>query len=175
MILNYIIKNVSIILFINILFINNKLDNIFTNILVKYRHYSFHSDIKNITNIPEIYLDVSDLYYSFSEEYDLIEARYYVKLFDKDFKTIKPSDLIPFYHINILCVLNLVKTNENIYSLSNIYENEYYSCVEYMKFSESTKFGIKVYKYNDTTEEIESSELFFFTDKFFNFSFNKNI
>ena len=174
MILNYIIKNVSLILFINILFINNKLENSFTNIVVKYRHYSFHSDIKNITNIPEIYLDVSDLNYSVSEEYDLIEARYYVKLFDNDFKTIKPSDLIPFYNINILCVFNLVETNENIYSLSNIYENEYYSCVEYIKIGESTKFGIQIYKYNDTTEEIESSELFFFTDKSFNFSINKN-
>ena len=174
MILKYIIKNVSIIIFINILFINNKLPNIFTNILVKYRHYSFHSDIKNITNIPEIYLDVSDLNYSVREEYDLIEARYYVKLFDNDFKTIKPSDLVPFYNINILCVLNLVETNENIYSLSNIYENEYYSCVEYIKIGEKTKLGIKIYKYNNTTEETESSELFFFTDKSFNFSFNKN-
>ena len=54
---------------------NNKLENIFTNILVNYRRYSFHSDIKNITNIPEIYLDVSDLNYSASEEYNLIEVR----------------------------------------------------------------------------------------------------
>ena len=151
---------------------NNKLENIFTNILIKYRRYSFHSDIKNITNIPEIYLDVSDLNYSFSKEYDLIEARYYLRLFDNDFNIIKPSYLIPFYNINILCVLNLVETNENIYSLSNIYENEYYSCVEYIKIGESTKFGIEIYKYNGTTEEIESSELFFFTDKSFNFSFN---
>jgi len=173
MILKYIIKNVSIIIFINILFNNNKLPNIFTNILVKYRHYSFHSDIKNITNIPEIYLDVSDLNYSVSKEYDLIEARYYLKLFDNDFKIIKPSYLIPFYNINILCILYLVETNENIYSLSNIYENEYYSCVEYIKIGEKAKLGIKIYKYNDTTEERESSELFFFTDKSFNFSFNK--
>ena len=154
---------------------NNKLENILTNILVNYRRYSFHFDIKNITNIPEIYLDVSDLNYSVSEEYDLIEARYYIKLFDNDFKKIKPSDLIPFYNINILCVFNLIETNESIYSLSNIYENEYYSCVEYIKIGESTKFGIKIYKYNDTTEEIESSELFFFTDKSVNFSINKNI
>ena len=47
-------------------------------------------------------------------------------------------------------------------SKSIIYENEYYSCVEYIKIGEKAKLGIKIYKYNDTTEERESSELFFF-------------
>ncbi len=65
--------------------------------------------------------------------------------------------------------LKVVVAAEKYESIDNLFYN-----IEYIKIGESTKFGIEIYKYNGTTEEIESSELFFFTDKSFNFSFNKN-
>ena len=58
-----------------------------------YRYYSIASLARNITNIAEVYLTISDINYIYSKEYNLIEVTYYINLFDLKFHHINPSNL----------------------------------------------------------------------------------
>ena len=89
----------------------------------------------------------------------------YINIYNSNFHIIKPTDLSLLYNIGIFCNLYIFESNENIYSIANIYENKCFLCTEYTKISENIKFGIKIYKINEFGERIEFQELFFFTDK----------
>ena len=139
--------------------------------LIEFGQYSFSSLSNKFSNIPEIFFSINDITYSFSKKFGLIETKYHLNLYNKDFHIIKPTDLSLLYNMGIFCNLYIFETNENIYSIANIYENRCFYCIEYTKIREHVKFGIKIYKINEFGEQIEFSELFFFTDKLFNFIF----
>lgn len=148
----------------------NKSDIIYT--FNNFGQYSVASSTKNITNVPEIYLGVSDINYTYSKEFGLIEVIYYINLFDQKFHLIKPSNLSLLFNLGIFCNLYNFETNENIYSFPHIFENKCYFCIEYIKLSERAKFGVLFYKVNDLDEKIEYNELFFFNEKLINTAFN---
>jgi len=176
MILEHIIKyGLLFIIFINspILYSKNK-DNINNN-LAEFGHYSFSSLSTKFPNIPEIFFSVTDIIYNYSKKYGLIETKYYINIYNNNFHLIKPTDLPLLYNIGIFCNFYIFETNENIYSIANIYENKCYYCVEYSKINEHVKFGVKIYKINELGEQIEFNELFFFTDKLFNIAKSKEL
>ena len=53
-----------------------------------------------------------------------------------------------------------------------IKDNQNFFCIEYINFNEQIKFGIIIYKIDDSNEEIKLNEQFFFTDQLFNTNFN---
>ena len=126
---------------------------------------SFSSYINNITDCPIIYFDVKNISYSYSKDYGLIEVKYLIFFFDSNFNDIKPSNLALLYNLSIFCDIYIYKTNENIYSVSNIYENKYFFCIEYIQTKEHVNFGIKIYRKNDIDLNIEYDQQFFFTDR----------
>ena len=128
--------------------------------------YSYSSKIENISNINNIFLTLLNIEYYYSNEYQLIEIKYFIKLSDKENYIIKPSELSLFYNLNLICNTYIFEINDNIYSLANNHENEYFFCHDYIYFYEHAKFGIKIYKINYSDEEIESFDSFFFSDKF---------
>jgi hypothetical protein len=169
MILEHLIKyGLLFIIFINseILYTQNK-ENKIKN-LAEFGHYSFSSLSTKFPNIPEIFFSVTDIIYNYSKKYGLIETKYYINIYNKNFQLIKPTDLPLLYNIGLFCNFYIFENDEKIYSIANIYENKCYYCVEYSKIHEHVKFGVKIYKINELGEQIEFNELFFFTDKLFN-------
>ena len=180
LLLNYIIKYVKflVLLIITIKFIClfelNK-DTIYLknyNINNESEDYLFSSYIENITNISNIYLKIINIKYSFSKENQIIEVKYYIKLYDKNKNAINPFDLSLLYNLHLLCEIYIFKNNEKIYSIANIYGNYYFFCKEYINITENVNFGIKIYKICEINDEIESYEHFYFTYDFNNSNLN---
>lgn len=175
MIINYIIKYFLIfIILLNSLYIYNQNENDIPNIVNDHWQYSSSFYLKNITHIPDIYITVTKINYYYSSVYHLKEIGYYIKLNDKKNNLIKPSDLSLLYDLHIICITHSFENSENIYYLANIFENQYFFCIDYVGFSEQMKFGVKIYKINEIDELIEYNEIFFFTDKLYNINFNPN-
>ena len=128
--------------------------------------------IKNITNIPIIFINVYDIEYSYSKQFGLIEVKYYIIFFDSNYHLINPIKILSIYGLRLLCNIYLSEADQNIYSISNIYENQLFLCVEYINIEDKVNFGIKVYKVNSIKEEIEYYEHFFFTETLFNIEKN---
>ena len=100
MFLNNIIKNVlCIVTIINIIIIDNLNKNDIIEDLVKLNEQSNYSIINNITSIPLIYINVVDIKYTFSKQFGLIEVKYFINLFDKNFINIKPSRALSLYKL----------------------------------------------------------------------------
>ena len=173
MIINYIVKYILIfIILLNSLYRNSQNKNDFPNIINDHCQYSSSFYLKNITHIPDIYITLTKIDYYYSRVYKLKEIGYYMKLTDKNNNLIKPSDLSLLYDLHIICCTYSLENGENIYYLANIYENQYFFCIDYIQFSEQMKFGVKIYKLNEIDEQIEYNEIFFFTDKLFNINQN---
>ena len=133
--------------------------------MIDYNNYCFFSKIENISNINNIFLKIVNIEYYYSNEYQLIEIKYFIKLTDIEKYSIKPSDLSLIYNLNLICNTYYFEVSDNIYSLANNHENELFFCHEYINSYESAKFGIKIFKINYSDEEIESFDIFFFSDK----------
>ena len=155
---------------IYIITVNNQCNYIINNKVIESLNYCFSSYVENLTNITDVYLTSINISFDYSKEYEIIEAKYYIKLIDQNNKIIKPSDLTLIYNLHLLCRIYIEENNENIYSIPNIYENKLFFCVEYIKIAEKAKFGINIFKINDIDEDIEFFEQFFFDDKLIKFN-----
>ena len=173
MILNYLIKCALLINFIFHSLINNdKIQSTnFYNFAIN-NNESYILSIKNISNLPTIHINLSKTKYYFSNESDIIEIKYYFKLYDENYRIIRPSDIFQFYGLHLFCITHLFENDENIYSFANIYENILFYCIEYIKIKEKSKFGIKIYKINEINEDIDFDEIFFFTEELDNNNLN---
>lgn len=174
---NFFIKNAKLFLLIifmmiiiYLISINNQCNYDINNKVIEHLNYCFSSYVENLTNITDIYLTSINISFDYSKEYEIIEAKYYIKLIDKNNNIIKPSDLTLIYNLHLLCMVYIEENNENIYSIPNIYENKLYFCVEYINIAEKAKFGIKIFKINDIDEDIQFFEQFFFDDKLIKFN-----
>ena len=161
--------------FLKFLITNKEIQNDIIYNFDKFGKYSLSSLTKTIIKFPEIFLTVSDLQFTYSKTFNIIEIVYHINLYDQNFHIIKPSNLPLIYNLGILCNFYSYDTNENIYSIANIHENQNFYCVEYSKISEHSKYGIKIYKIKEIGEEIEYKELFFFSDKIINFDQSPSI
>ena len=143
--------------------IKNK--NIMSNNFGNYEDFLKISFIENITKINNIFFTISDLKYSYSQYYGLIEIGYNITLYNSNNNIIKPSEFALIYDLHILCEIYIYEKNEYIYSIANINENKNFFCIEYINLHEDINFGIIFYKINESNEEIEFNEQFFFTDQ----------
>ena len=175
--LNFFIKYAKLLLLIifmmiiiYIITVNNQCNYAINNKVIESLNYCFSSYVENLTNITDVYLTSINISFDYSKEYEIIEAKYYIKLIDQNNKIIKPSDLTLIYNLHLLCRIYIEENNENIYSIPNIYENKLFFCVEYIKIAEKAKFGINIFKINDIDEDIEFFEQFFFDDKLIKFN-----
>ena len=165
MIFNYLFKYVivfSLIVLLNkikhLLLINGKNEYKFE----EQNYFPNYVNLKNITNISEIYLNIVNINATFSKIYQLIEIKYYIELKDEKNNIIKPSNLSLVYNLHFICVLYIFETNEKIYSLANIQDNQLFLCIEYINITEKANFGIKIYKINELNEKVEYFLHFFF-------------
>ena len=173
MILINLIKYVLlIIIFLNSRTLNNNFKVDINYNFINFGLYSLTSLTKSDINIPEIYLAVTDLNINYSKDNNLIEIVYYVTFFDINYHLIKPSNLPLLYNLSVFCNFYYLRGHKNIYSFANIHENKEFYCAEYSKIGEPSKFGINIYRLNETGKKNEYNELFFFTDKLININNN---
>ena len=85
-----------------IIFLNSRsLNNNYKTDIEKFGKYSLTSLINNDIKIPEIYLAVTDLNITYSQEYNVIELIYYITFFDINYHLIKPSNLPLLFNLSI--------------------------------------------------------------------------
>ena len=116
--------------------------------------------------LKDKYYNFTNFNYSFSFVYNIIKVEYNIGILDEKKNIISPSDFTLYEDLHIFCYFEVINKNINIISLANIYNNEYFNCIEYFKINEKVKFGIKIVK-NEITENVN---LFHFTEKIFDYN-----
>ena len=114
------------------------------------------------------YFDISLNKYFFSLTFKIVKVEYYIRLFDRNKNIIPPSYL--FYNdIQLMCYIK--NQNITIVSLSNIYQDKYFYCIEFFNTKENINIGIIFYM-ND--EKLNNYE-FFFNDIIINYNNLSNL
>ena len=109
------------------------------------------------------YFDISLKSYSFSFIFKIVKIEYYIYFFDENKNIIPPSYLF-FKDLQLMC--HIQKQNITIDSLSNIYQNKYFYCIEFFNTTENIKIGIFFFRNNEILKNYE----FFLPDNLINFN-----
>ena len=101
-------------------------------------------------NDKNLFFKIVYLNYSLSFKYNIFKFEYKFGFYTNN-NLILPSDLSLYYNLTIFCHLIDIN-NSNIDSLSYIYHNNYYSCVEFLNLRQQIKFGIKITKNKESID-----------------------
>ena len=149
-----------------ILFINKKefisIVNVFNfikpkNNRLKFKQYFQFNDLKIK------YFEISLKNYSFSFIYKKVKIEYNICFFDKNNNIIPPSYLF-FNNLQLMC--HIQNQNITIDSLSNIYPNKYFYCIEFFNTTENIQIGIVIYRSNEKLKNYD----FFFNGNLINYN-----
>ena len=114
------------------------------------------------------YFDISLINYSFSFIFKVVKIEYYICFYDENKNIIPPSYLF-FHDLQLMC--HIQKQNITIDSLSNIYQNKYFYCIEFFNTTENIKIGIFFFRKNEILKNYE----FFLPDNLINFNNLSNL
>ena len=160
-ILKHLLKILNLYIIISLIICKNEsiifYNNTINNCCIEFFDSSQNSYFK-------IYFKLSSSYYSFSYNFSKVELEYNFQFFDKQNNLIVPSDLFLYYNLHVFCILR--QKNTKLQSISNIEQNQYFSCLEYFELTEPTKFGIKIC--NDFSD---CKLLYLFDNKDFNYNY----
>ena len=174
-------NSISIIILIKIIIIilNNfllflpkekiKIFEYFNTNLVKQNEYILSNNINHFKNqdfFPKIQkeredkinistdftFNLTNIKYSTKIKNNIIKVEYFIGFYDLNKNLISPSDLTLYYAFHVLCYNINLKTNSFITSLSNIYENKHFYCIEFFNKNDEIKFGIMIYKKSNRNE-----------------------
>ena len=163
MFFNNIIKYIICAYFIiYILSVNDRNKENINDYLLKYNKNQRYILINNITYNSKIYLNISDITFSYSKKFGLINAKFFINFLDANFMAIKSFNVLSYYRLNIICNLYISEENKNIYSIANIYNDQFFFCIEYIKIEDKTNFGILIYNKNSSNEEIQYFQYFYY-------------
>ena len=95
-------------------------------------------------NIDKISLNISTINNIFSLKFNITKVEYNIIIYDYDHNIIIPSYLSLYYKLHILCYHSDNKNNISIIYIANIYENSYFSCIDYINNNENIQFGISI-------------------------------
>ncbi len=160
----------------NLFLINN--DNTHSN---NYNDLLFYYNQK-IDN--SLFFNMTSINYYLSFKYEIIKIEFKIKFYDENKNVFEPSDLTLYKNLTIICHMELKDSNISIDSLSNIYKNKYYKCLEFFKLNENAHFGIKIYNtqnfleyypiFNFKHEYEKYNNLKYYNDRIFSPLFIKN-
>ena len=88
------------------------------------------------------FFKLTSINYCFSYKFDKVELEYYFLLFDSENRLIIPSNLSFYYNLHIFCTLK--KRKVNLQSITDIYQDKYFNCLEYFELNQSTKIGFEI-------------------------------
>lgn len=121
--------------------------NIYSNNYYLYDHFkSYENDLDHFNLI--------DINYAYSFKYKIVKVEYLIGFYDKNNSIIVPSDLTLYNNLHIICYIENKKSNI-LNSLANIHRNCYYKYIEFYNINEKLKFGIKIFRTNESFANIE--------------------
>ena len=140
---------------------------IFTNKYEKKNEIHFY---KYYDNIKEnyIYFNIYNLSYVYSAKFQLVKVEYAINFFENNNTLILPSDLTLYRDLHIICHIELINSKLFINSLSNIYKNNYFKCIEFYNINEKINFGIIIYQSIDNNNIIKSFIFYNYTKALIN-------
>ena len=136
------------------------------NLKENYNNLTFYNDFNiNInSNFKKDFFKYFKIYnvnYFLSLKFKLVKIEYIIAIYKNDNNLIIPSDLFLYYNLNVICIIEKIKSKNIIYSLAKVYKNKYYQCTEFFNITEKIKIGIKLFKYNEKDEIIENYKDYF--------------
>ena len=137
--------------------LRNHKDYLENNCLIEFKKHFLLEYLNNSEFFKIIHVQ-----YSFSFKFKKMKVEYNFGFYDKNNNIILPSDLALYNNLHVFC--NIQIKNNSIDSLSNIYKNKFYNCIEFCEINENIKFGIKI-KYNK-----QFSKIHYFTEKIFTYN-----
>ena len=136
------------------------------NLKENYNSLTFYNDFNiNInSNFKKDffkYFKTYNINYFLSLKFKVVKIEYIIAIYKNDNNLIIPSDLFLYYNLNVICIIEKLKSKNIIYSLAKVYKNKYYQCTEFFNITEKIKIGIKLFKYNEKDEIIENYKDYF--------------
>ena len=156
-ILKFLIKFINLYIIISVIIC--KKEPVMFNKNINIYKINFFSSSKN-DNI-NLFFNLSFFEYSFSYKFNIVELEYNFQFFDGEKNLIIPSNLYLYYNLHVFCFSK--QRNSNLKSISNIYKNEFFNCLEYLELNERAKFGI-IICYGTS----ECRTIYLFNNKIFN-------
>ena len=168
-----IIKLIIIILFYLIFYYSyniNELKNYFINILkyTKYNNSNLFQLYKyfNYNELNIKYINISIIYYSFSFKFKKVKIKYEIHFLDENKNLILPSKIL-YHNLQLFCYIKDINNN-SINTISNIYQNKYFYCIEFFNINEDIKIGIELYKNNKNKNNINA--IYYIDKNFYNYN-----
>ena len=116
-----------------------------------------------------LFLNFNNINYYFSYRYGMVEVEFNIAFYDINNNLIIPSNLALYNDLHVICHIKK-KNKNNIDSLSNIYINKYFNCIEYFQLNEKLKLGIKIIK-----SQKNIGTFYFFNHIYINYNNLKNL
>ena len=104
--------------------------------------------------------------YTYSYKYNKAKIDYTIGVYNEEKNIIYPSDLSLYNDVHVSCFLEIENNNTKkteIYSIPDIYNNNYFKCTDFYNINEKVKFGIKIFNKKDSV--IIYNEIILFPDK----------
>ena len=105
---------------------------------------------------------------SYSLNYNIVEIKYLIIVFDENKNRIKPFDLPFYYDLNVFCISK--NKNTIVETFPNYYKDISFVCIEHFDLNEKVELGIKIYKKKYDNYQIVSS---FYCFKNINYNISK--
>ena len=133
-----------------------------------FRNFNIYKTVNlfNIFNYFEKkYSKLEQANYTYSNKYNITKIDYTIGVYDEEKNIIYPSDLSLYNDAHVSCFLEIENdTNPiEIYSIPDIYKNNFYKCTEFFNINEKVKFGIKIF--HKKAKVIIYNEIILFPDK----------
>ena len=159
---------ILLLFFISVNDVNKKLENYKNNensdnIIFLNPYLLLNYPNKDLTRFE--YCNISNINYNYSLKYKSIKIEYKVGFFDDNKMIINPSYLTLYNNLHVLCELKIINSNIIIYSIPNIYQNKYFTCIEFFSIREKVRLGIKIY----IKEKMEYNDFYLFSERRINF------
>lgn len=103
-----------------------------------------------------IYFNIIDINFFHSLKFQLVQVEYIIKFYDKNNSLILPSDLALYNDMHIICNIELINSNLFINSLSSIYKNNFFKCIEIFNINEKINLRIIIYEGRDIKNNYQS-------------------
>ena len=119
--------------------------------------FNFNHEKKKRT----FYLDIFCYSNSYNLNFDSIENKHYIYVYDEYKNLVKPFDLVFYYNIHIFCNLKLINEDSKVESFPNYCNNTNFICIENFYYYEKVDLGIKIYKNIKHSNKLISSYYYF--------------
>ena len=117
------------------------------NLKENYNNLTFYNDFNininsNFKKDIFKYFKIYNVNYFLSLKFKIVKIEYIIAIYKNDNNLIIPSDLFLYYNLNVICIIEKIKSKNIIYSLAKVYKNKYYQ----FNITEKIKIGIKLFK-----------------------------